>query len=81
MSEEDSLVMRYKYLSGGYGYGHAKMDLLATLLEKYAAERTEFARLMSDRNALDVELERGAAKARLVGSETLGRVRKALGYS
>lgn len=79
---EESQVseMRKNYLAGGYGYGHAKKALLEVLIESFREPRAEFNRWMSDKGALDAELARGAAKAREVGSATLDRVRKALGY-
>lgn len=79
-SECNVLEMRKKYLAGGFGYGHAKLELLAVLMENYATPRAEYARWMNDRSALDSELTKGAEKARNVGAETLKRVRKALGY-
>src|SRR5690606_42138733 len=38
-----------KYRAGGYGYGHAKKELLAALLDGFATERDTFARLMADK--------------------------------
>ncbi len=73
-------AMRDSYLRGGYGYGHAKKELLAALLEGFSNERRVFSELMSDPAELERELERGAEKARAVASEVLGRVRSRLGY-
>ncbi len=79
-TDEQSAEMRKKYKAGGFGYGHAKSALLELLMDQFAAERVEFDRWMSDRSALDSELSKGAEKARQVGSVTLERVRKVLGY-
>lgn len=78
--EGDVQAMRENYLNGGYGYGHAKKELLGVLLEKFAAERTSFQHWMSDRSALDRELNKGAEKARAVARTVLGKVRTSLGY-
>jgi tryptophanyl-tRNA synthetase len=72
--------MAAKFRAGGYGYGHAKKELLAALLDGFRAERATFDRLMGDPAELERELERGAEKARAVASVVLGRVRGKLGY-
>jgi tryptophanyl-tRNA synthetase len=72
--------MAAKFRAGGYGYGHAKKELLSALLDGFRNERETFARLMEDRNAIDAELQKGADKARLVARGVLGRVREKLGY-
>jgi tryptophanyl-tRNA synthetase len=72
--------MRGNYLRGGYGYGHAKKELLQALLDGFAAERSLFDRLMQDRGELDARLHKGAVKARGVATEVLRRVRSKLGY-
>ncbi len=73
-------AMRRNYRKGGYGYGHAKKELLAALLDGFARERAEFARLMNDKAELDRQLKVGAGKARQVATRTLDRVRKRVGY-
>jgi tryptophanyl-tRNA synthetase len=72
--------MAEKFRAGGYGYGHAKKELLAALLDGFRNERETFARLMEDRSAIDSELRKGADKARVVARGVLGRVREKLGY-
>jgi len=72
--------MDTKFRAGGYGYGHAKKELLSALLDGFRNERETFARLMEDRSAIDAELQKGADKARLVARSVLGRVREKLGY-
>jgi tryptophanyl-tRNA synthetase len=72
--------LRKKYLAGNFGYGHAKKELLSLLMEHYSSERALFNEFMSDRGALDSELAKGAEKAREVSTQTLFRVREALGF-
>ncbi len=74
-------AMRGNYLRGGYGYGHAKKELLDLLLSQFAKERDTFQRLINDRAELDKQLAIGAAKARAIASRTLGRVRERAGYA
>ena len=40
--------MRRKYKGGGYGYGHAKKELLELILTKYASERESFDHYMAN---------------------------------
>jgi tryptophanyl-tRNA synthetase len=72
--------MRGKYLAGGFGYGHAKKELLDVLMDRFTEERRAFQAWMSDPAELDRTLRAGAAKARLVASGTLERVRSRCGY-
>ncbi len=73
-------VMRLNYLRGGYGYGHAKKELLDMLMVSFAQERATFQGLMNDKAELDKQLRIGAEKAREVASATLKRVREKAGY-
>lgn len=73
-------TMRANYLNGGYGYGHAKKELLAALLDGFVQERKLFTELMDDRTVLNQHLKVGADKARNVAQGVLLRVRAKLGY-
>ncbi|HRD52278.1 MAG TPA: tryptophan--tRNA ligase [Flavobacteriales bacterium] len=73
-------AMADKFRAGGYGYGHAKKELLATLIDGYRIERDTYSRLMDDKAELDARLKEGADKARHVASGVLKRVREKLGY-
>jgi tryptophanyl-tRNA synthetase len=79
-SPADAETMRQNYLKGGYGYGHAKKDLLGVLLEKYAEPRRIFNYYMENLPELDAELQKGEAKAREIGLATLQRAKEKLGY-
>ena len=80
VSESDAADMAAKLRAGGYGWGHAKKDLLGALVDGFATERDTFNRYMADRPALDAELAKGAEKARVVADATVRRLRDALGY-
>lgn len=79
-SKEQTETMRQNYLSGGFGYGHAKTALLELILDKYKDPRTEFARLMSNTSLLEKELSVGEEKATKMANEKLRVVREVLGY-
>ena len=73
-------AMRQNYLKGGYGYGHAKKELLAVLIDHFAEQRSMFRSLMADHAELDRLLRAGADKARQIANVTLDRVRSRCGY-
>lgn len=73
-------TMAANYRAGGYGYGHAKKELLAALLDGFRVERDTFARLMQDPATVEAELIKGARRASEVAQGVLARVRQVLGY-
>lgn len=77
---EAVLGMRENYQRGGYGYGHAKKELLAAILDGFSEQRRIFQSLMDDRAELDSQLRIGAEKATTVATTVLDRVRSAVGY-
>ena len=79
-SDEKSLEMYNKLKAGGYGWGHAKKDLLNIILERFEKERVLFNHYMDNKNELDQILEQGASKARKIAQSTLQRTREKLGY-
>ena len=82
IADENSIAeMRKNYQTGGYGYGHAKKELLNLLLEKFAGPRAKFDQYMADTNLIEEQLTQGAAKAKPIASGVLNRMRKALGFS
>ena len=80
-SETDVETMRQNYLKGGYGYGHAKQALFECMLEKFAEPRRIFNYYMENTEELENILVEGEAKARIVAEQTIGKVRKVLGFS
>lgn len=77
---ESVAEMRKNYLAGGYGYGHAKKELLNLILTKFEKERSLFDELMSNPEKIEEELRKGAEKAAPVANDVLGRVKGALGF-
>ena len=69
-----------KLRAGGYGWGHAKKDLLDAIIEKFGPAREKYNYYMSHRDELDRVLAEGAEKARVIAKATLKRVRKEMGY-
>lgn len=78
--EEQTNDMKNKYQSGGYGYGHAKTDLLNLILEKYKDNRSKFYYLMSNKKEIDLILSEGSKKAEITATQVLKRVKTKLGF-
>lgn len=72
--------LNQKLQAGGYGWGHAKKDLLQAILTRFEKERMSFDYWMSHPDELNDVLEKGAEKAKVVAKQTLNRMRAHLGY-
>lgn len=79
-SPEETELLKAKLLAGGYGWGHAKSDLLNAILTRFKTEREQFDYYMNNTDKLDEILSIGAEKARKVAQATLSRVREKCGY-
>jgi tryptophanyl-tRNA synthetase len=80
-TKEQAESLRKKYLSGNFGYGHAKEELFELILKTYAEERKAFQTFITHPKELEAQLIRGEEKARTVAREVLNRVRQKLGFS
>lgn len=78
---DDVSQMRNNYLSGGFGYGHAKKALLELILAKFTKEREQYKLLMNDLPQLEKLLSEGEQKTAEVAMKTLSDVRLKLGYA
>ncbi|MBO6186392.1 MAG: tryptophan--tRNA ligase [Chryseobacterium sp.] len=76
---EQTEELRAKYLAGNFGYGHAKMELLQLILTRFEKERELFSYYMNNLEELEAKLQEGAAKTRVIATETIKRVRESLG--
>ena len=77
---EKANELKAKYAAGNYGYGDAKQELFELIFDKYTKERERFTHLMENKEIIDVALEKGAVKARIIAKEVLQRVRQNIGY-
>ncbi|WP_128330578.1 tryptophan--tRNA ligase [Apibacter sp. HY039] len=77
-SKDETETMRKNYLAGGYGYGHAKKELLEIILREFAEAREKYNYYMDNLDLLENILLEGAEKTRVIASETLSRIRKSL---
>lgn len=79
-TEEQANEMAKNLRAGGYGWGHAKKELLNCILDRFSEEREKYEYYMNNTSELDEVLLKGADKARKVAKETLKRVRQKCGY-
>jgi tryptophanyl-tRNA synthetase len=79
--EEKTEMMKKNYTKGGYGYGHAKTDLLNLILTKYSSEREKYTFYMSNIDKIDSILNAGALQASKTADEVLNRVRIKVGFN
>ena len=78
-SPQETEAMAERFREGGYGYGDAKKELLAKILDHFAPYRRRREELLSDPARVEAVLRDGARRARAVARATLDRVRKAVG--
>jgi tryptophanyl-tRNA synthetase len=74
------MQMEVNYKTKGYGYGHAKTELLQLILTHFAKERELFNYYQENPSKVDEILAEGAKKAREIAKVTLNRTRKAIGF-
>jgi tryptophanyl-tRNA synthetase len=73
--------LKQYYQKGGFGYGHAKEELLNYILNHFKNEREKFNQYMNNLQEIDAALNIGADKAKKVAQDVLNRVRQKLGYN
>ena len=78
-NENQIKEMERKYMEGGFGYGHAKNELLELIIEKFSKERKIYFELMSEPEKIEQKLKEGSEKARKIASSVLLRVKNKLG--
>jgi len=78
-SKEKQEEMRKNYLAGGYGYGHAKKELLNAILEYFAPYREKREELANNMDYVKQVLADGAKKARTIAIEKIKTIKKELG--
>lgn len=79
-SPEQIAEMRANYEGGNYGYGHAKQALFELICDTFKETREKYNYYMNNLEEVDRFLNEGAAKAAVVASATLKRVREKMGY-
>ena len=79
-SENQLEKMKNNYKKGGYGFGHAKKELIELIINNYSEQRKKFNYYISNPNEVEKILKDGSTKAQITADKVLKRVRKKLGY-
>ena len=79
-SENQVEKMKNNYKKGGYGFGHAKKELIELIINNYSEQRKKFNYYISNPNEVEKILKVGSTKAQITADKVLKRVRKKLGY-
>lgn len=79
MDDNQEKELRQKYQAGGFGYGHAKKELLEMIWDYFAPYRERYEHYSNNPAEVRDILKEGAKKARLTARETLDKVRNATG--
>ncbi|WP_067143392.1 tryptophan--tRNA ligase [Oceanivirga salmonicida] len=78
-SKENVQIMKQKFIEGGYGYGHAKKELLGTMLEYFKDAREKREKLLNNMDYVNEILKQGATKANEIASRKMEIVRQTIG--
>lgn len=74
----ETAKLRKMFVAGGMGYGTAKTILFEKVNSVLSDARCEYERLLANKAELNAILNDGAERARVVASETLNRVMRAM---
>ncbi|MBZ4683874.1 MAG: tryptophanyl-tRNA synthetase [Fusobacteriaceae bacterium] len=80
-TKEEVGEMKKKFLAGGYGYGHAKNELLEKILEYFGEAREKREELIKNPEYVQKVLKQGAERARDIASKKMIEIKKAVGLS
>lgn len=78
-SKEKVEEMKEKFRAGGYGYGHAKNELLEAILQYFGEARAKREELQNNPEYVAEILRTGAEKARELAKNKMVAVKKAVG--
>ena len=69
-TKEEAEHMSNKLLAGGYGWGHAKKDLVQKIEDYFHPQREKFNHFLNNPNEVEEVLQQGAMKAKKVANAT-----------
>jgi len=75
----EQTAMTEKYLAGGFGYGHAKKELLEKVMEYFAPFREKREQLLNNMDYVRDVIKKGSEKAREKATDKIKVVKKATG--
>ena len=71
--------LKDKFLAGNFGYGHAKTELLNSILEYFAVAREKREELVKDMDYVKDVLNEGSKKARAIAIEKIQKAKEIVG--
>lgn len=71
--------LKEKFLAGNFGYGHAKNELLDSILDYFGEAREKREKLKEDMNLVYEILNEGSKKARNIASEKIKKAKEVVG--
>ena len=71
--------MKNNFLNGGYGYGHAKKELLEAILDYFSEARAKREELEKNPEYVEKILRQGAEKARAIAVKKIKKIKKSVG--
>ncbi|MBQ3436935.1 MAG: tryptophan--tRNA ligase [Fusobacterium sp.] len=71
--------LKEKFLAGGFGYGHAKNELLESILEYFGEAREKREKLKENMNLVHEILNEGSKKARIIAIEKIKKAKEIVG--
>ncbi len=78
-TKEEVAEMKEKFKAGGYGYGHAKNELLEKILEYFGEARARREELAKNPEYVEEVLRKGAERARDLAKKKIKLVKEACG--
>lgn len=78
-TKDETEVMAAKYRAGNYGFGHAKLELLEKIKERFGPLRDRYNDLMSRPEELRAIIHAGSARARVIAQAKMERLQDAVG--
>ena len=75
--KQDEIAAKYK--AGNYGYGHAKLELLAIMLEHFSEARIKFQEYMENPDLISKRIQEGNTKANKLADEKYTELMKIVG--
>ncbi|WP_372714482.1 tryptophan--tRNA ligase [Ilyobacter sp.] len=78
-SSEKVEEMRQKFIAGGYGYGHAKNELLEAVLEYFKEARERREELAKNPEYVEAVLRKGSERARKIAHAKITLVKETVG--
>jgi len=74
-SKSEVAEMRSNYLTGGYGYGHAKQALFNLMLQYFKEAREKFDYYLAHPELIEEKLQIGEKKVKPIAEATIARIR------